>query len=94
MASDLVKRQLDHAITNRNFAWRVFPLMIRPTSKLPGYFSMMRIFDATTNRARRIKKLVDALKTKKNGPVRFVIPGDKGRRVKRESKASRKLQAT
>ena len=94
MASDLVKRQLEHAITNLNFAWRLYPLLIRPTANLPGYFHMMHVFDISKNRARGMKKLVDAIKTKKNGPIRFVGPGDKIRPLRHKSKASRKLQAT
>jgi hypothetical protein len=61
MASDLVKRELEHAITNENYCHRLFPVIIEPTAQVPAYFSLLPVFDITKNRGRGLKKLVKAI---------------------------------
>ena len=41
MTSDLVKREVEHALTSDRFQDRLFPVMIRPTKRVPGYFSLV-----------------------------------------------------
>src|SRR5712691_3715600 len=59
--SDLVQRELEHAITHENFAQRVFPLIIEPTEELPGYCWRLPIFDATKDRAKGLKRVARAI---------------------------------
>src|SRR5688500_5999508 len=58
MASDLVSRELDHAISHENFRHRVFPVIIRPTASVPGYFTFLEVFDIIKNRERGLRNLV------------------------------------
>ncbi len=61
MTSDLVKREVEHALTSDRFQDRLFPLIIRPTKQVPGYFSLMPVFDATENRKRGLKSVAKAI---------------------------------
>jgi hypothetical protein len=61
MASDLVRRELEYAITNVNFQSRLFPVIIRPTTALPGYFALLPLFDVTEDRTRGLKKVARAI---------------------------------
>src|ERR1700752_3348661 len=61
MASDLVARELDHAISHENFRDRIFPVIIEPTLSLPGYFSFLQVFDVTRNRARELTNVAKAI---------------------------------
>src|SRR5260370_31998607 len=65
MASDLVKRELEHAITNENFRDRLFPVIIEPTPHVPAYFSMLPVFDVTKDRSRGLNTLAKAIPTSK-----------------------------
>ena len=69
MASDLVKRELDQAISSQNFEDRVFPVVIKPTSDVPGYFRFLPVFDVTKNRRRGLKRVAEAIKTSKEATV-------------------------
>ncbi len=72
MESDLVRRELDHAITHANFRFRIFPLILHPTPNLPGFFSMLKVFDLTKNRERGLKAVAKAIQTRKETrPARF-----------------------
>jgi TIR domain len=61
MTSDLVKREVEHALTSEQFQDRLFPLVIRPTKHVPGYFSLMTVFNATENRKRGLKSVAKAI---------------------------------
>jgi TIR domain len=61
MTSDLVKREVEHALTSDRFQDRLFPVMIRPTKRVPGYFSLVPVFDATRNRTRGLKSVAKAI---------------------------------
>jgi hypothetical protein len=61
MTSELVKREVEHALTSERFQDRLFPLIIRPTKHVPGYFSLMTVFDATENRKRGLKSVARAI---------------------------------
>lgn len=63
MTSDLVRRELQHAISNANFRRRLFPVIIKATSEVPWYFHMLPLFDITKNRAPGLRRLVKAIKT-------------------------------
>ena len=63
MASDLVKRELDQAISTPNFEDRVFPVVIQRTLQVPGYFKFLPVFDVTKNRKRGLRRVADAIKT-------------------------------
>lgn len=62
MASDLVRRELDHAICHENFRDRIFPVIIEPTANVPGYFSLLKVFDITKNRSQGLKSVAQAIK--------------------------------
>ena len=62
MASDLVRRELDHAITHDNFCRRVFPVIIAHTPAVPAYFSLLEVFDITKNRTQGLRDVVKAIK--------------------------------
>ena len=49
MASDVVKRELDHAVASEQYRKRVFPVFIHPTYAVPWYFRRLRRFDLTKN---------------------------------------------
>jgi hypothetical protein len=55
ITSDLIKREVEYALTSERFQDRLFPLIIRPTLHVPGYFSLITVFDATENRKRGLK---------------------------------------
>ena len=61
MTSDLVKREVEHALTSDRFQDRLFPLIITPTEQVPGYFSLVHVFDATKNRKRGLKSVAKAI---------------------------------
>ena len=61
MTSDLVKREVEHALTSDRFQDRLFPLIIRQTKHVPGYFSLIPVFDATENRKRGLKSVAKAI---------------------------------
>src|SRR5262245_31053718 len=61
MESELVQRELDHAITHQNFRYRIFPVILEPTESLPGYFSMLPIFDLTKHRQRGLRAVAKAI---------------------------------
>ena len=67
MASDLVRRELDHAISHESFRDRLFPVIIKqtPVADLPGYFSLLPVFDATRDRTTALKQVADAVRPKK-----------------------------
>ena len=62
MTSDLVTRELEYAITNERFRNRLFPVVIQPTREMPGYFSLLPMFDLTKDRRRELKRVVQAVK--------------------------------
>lgn len=62
MNSDLVRRELEHAITHENFCQRVFPVIIEPTDELPGFFSRLPVVDATKDRTRGLRKVARAIR--------------------------------
>jgi hypothetical protein len=61
MTSDLVKREVEHALTSDRFEDRLFPVIIRPTKRVPGYFSLVHVFDITRNRTRGLKSVAKAI---------------------------------
>ena len=61
MTSDLVKREVEHALTCDRFQDRLFPVIIRPTKRVPGYFLLVHVFDATKNRTRGLKSVAKAI---------------------------------
>ena len=63
MASDLVKRELQHALRSRQLRDRLFPVMIRPTYVVPWCFRKLPMFDLTKNRTRGLGTVVKAIKT-------------------------------
>ena len=63
MNSDLVLRELRHAICHENFEHRLFPVILEQTSVMPWFFKMLPVFDITKNRSRGITGLVRAIKT-------------------------------
>jgi hypothetical protein len=62
MASDLVKRELEHAISHENYRNRVFPVIIKPTPAVPGYFSLLPVFDVTKDRVRGLRTIAQTIK--------------------------------
>lgn len=71
MGSDLVRRELEHAISHENFRNRVFPVIIRQTAEVPGYFRLLPLFDVTKNRKRGLKHIAKAIKTSQRRPSRI-----------------------
>jgi hypothetical protein len=61
MTSDLVKREVKHALTRERFQDRLFPLIITPTRQVPGYLSLVHVLDATKNRKRGLKSVAKAI---------------------------------
>jgi hypothetical protein len=61
MDSDLVQRELGYAISHANYRNRLFPVIIEPTRKIPGYFSKLQVFDITKERTRGLRKLAQAI---------------------------------
>jgi hypothetical protein len=68
MTSDLVKREVEHALTSDRFQDRLFPLIIRPTKHVPGCFSLTHVFDATENRKRGLKGVAKAIIASDSSP--------------------------
>jgi hypothetical protein len=84
LASDLVSREIQHALSSENFRNRVFPVFIKdtPQEKLPGYFELLPKFDLTKSRTKGLREVVAAIKgsskrppvyTYKGKPVRLVV---------------------
>jgi hypothetical protein len=63
MASDLVKRELDHAVASDRYRRRVFPVFIQPTYAVPWYFRRLKFFDLTKDRSRRLSEVAAAVKS-------------------------------
>lgn len=63
MASDLVKSEMEQALSDRRFERRVFPVIIQPTYVVPWYFRRLSVFDATKNRTRELTKVAKAIRT-------------------------------
>jgi hypothetical protein len=74
MKSDLVKRELEHALSSENFRNRIFPVLIKetPPSELPGFFTLMQMFDLTREHGKRVKAVADAIKAAPKGSPRLV----------------------
>jgi hypothetical protein len=68
ITSDLVKREVEHALTSDRFQDRLFPLIIRPTKHVPGCFSLTHVFDATENRKRGLKGVAKAIIASDSSP--------------------------
>jgi len=61
MKSERVRREIEYALGDRNYAGRVFPVMVRPTEEVPWIlhrFHMLR----TNNPTKISKSIADALR--------------------------------
>jgi hypothetical protein len=60
--SELVRRDIEYALSNLNYAGRVFPVLVRPTEDFPWILHNFQILRAHNNPAEVSRRIASALK--------------------------------
>jgi len=60
--SEWVRRELEYAMGDPNYQGRVFPVLVRPTEKIPWILRKFQILPANNDPAEVSKRIVSALK--------------------------------
>lgn len=70
MNSDLVRREMVHAITHESFRDRVFPAIVKRTSNIPEFLRSLHTIDLTKDFTTGVQALVQAIRTSLGTPRR------------------------
>ena len=60
--SEWVRRDIEYAIGDRNYEGRVFPVLVRPTKKIPWILQKLGILRVGKNPAEISRRIASALK--------------------------------
>ncbi len=60
--SEWVRREIEYALGDRNYAGRLFPVLVRPTEGVPWILRKLQLLRANNNPAEISKRIVSALK--------------------------------
>ncbi|HEV2381699.1 MAG TPA: toll/interleukin-1 receptor domain-containing protein [Terriglobia bacterium] len=60
--SELVRRDIEYALSNLNYAERLFPVLVRPTEDFPWILHNFHILRANNNPAEVSRRIASALK--------------------------------
>ncbi len=60
--SDLVRLNISYALTNRNYAGRLFPVLVRPTEDFPWILREFQFLRANNNPAEIGRRIANSLK--------------------------------
>ena len=93
MNSDLVRREIVHAITHESFRDRVFLAIVKRTSNIPDFLRSLHAIDLTKDFAAGSQSLVKAIRTAIETPARSIIRTESAKRSAGATKTRRKTIA-